>query len=544
MAENKDKKLKADSVPENDTLSEQEKEKVSEILANLKNSKNEASTDWDGLADVSAAKKDIVEDEPASKPKKSGKKKKKEEEEIPEEELCVICGKRRRISEDTAYCKSCREKLKKTPLNFFGILAFVVVLFAGCVAIVFGYHSVNISIPVIKGDKLMKEGKYYSALAYYSEAEAYAQFLNDEWNQTDEQQEVPTTLPSKPITWFDAGKRTKVKILDGYYQAGSLISFQNYVEELERLGLAENKRYPQVKEYNDILDVFGTTCSFIQNKYQNLIFAMQSSNGQMKMEDVKPALDELEKLKTNEHHNKYAVAYMQFKFAEAVPGSEDLQIKYLEEIKEGGKAYEEMTPLLCRLYLMTEQYDKVEKICSDAVAAAPESVDYYQYLMKVRIKQNNPQAALKIFEDVNNIVSSVYVAKDPKTGLADADRKLSVPYTFYEQKAVAHALLGQSNEAIEAIDEAYYMLADGQNPQIDINTANIYTLLHYVYHVKGNEPKYEGNMKIEDHIDNGYDIMVSIFARSNVEFNADVKAVIEGKKTLKDVFVDGEAYLQ
>ena len=533
MDENKDKKLKDGKESEKDVLSVQEKEKVNEILENLKNSKNEASTDWDGLADVSSDD-EIVEPKEISNKKKSGKKNKKEEESIPEEELCVICGKRRRASEDTYYCKSCREKMKQTPLNSFGILAFVAALFAGCVAIVFGYHAVNISIPVIKGDNFMKEGKYYSALASYNEAEEYASKLNDEWNHKDEQ-ETQTTLPVKQVTWFDAGKRTKVKVLQNYYQMGSLISAESYLEELERLGLNESKRYPEVKEYSAILDSFGSTCSFINNKYQDSFMMMQYAGGQLEIKDVKSTLDELEKLKTNEHHNKYAVSYMQYSIAKAAKNSEELQIKYLEEIKAGGKAYEETSNiLLCVLYLNTKQYDKVEKICTEAVATAPESIDYYQYLMKVRIKQNNPQGALDIYNNVVTAVNSIYSPADPETGLRET---LPIPYTFLAEKAAAHALLGDADAAIEAIDQSYAL-------GVDIHTANVYALLHYMYHVKGNEPVYEDDLKIEDAVDNGYDAILTVFAGSNAELNADVKAAIEGKKTLKEVFVDGEAYLQ
>ena len=78
MDENKDKKLKDGKESEKDVLSVQEKEKVNEILENLKNSKNEASTDWDGLADVSSDD-EIVEPKEFSNKKKSGKKNKKED---------------------------------------------------------------------------------------------------------------------------------------------------------------------------------------------------------------------------------------------------------------------------------------------------------------------------------------------------------------------------------------------------------------------------------------------------------------------------------
>lgn len=534
MAENKDKKLKDDS------LSAQEKEKVDEILKNLKKSKNDAKTDWDGLADISVDD-EIIEKKEIVKPKKSGKKNKKEDEEIPEDELCVVCGKRRRMSKDSYYCKSCREKMKKTPMNSVGILGFFAMIILGCIAIVFGYHAINISVPIIKGDMAMAEGKYYSALAHYVEAEDYASRLNEQINKKDEVEQNTSTIPTKQTNLFDAGKRTKVKVLNVYYNIGALLSAQDYLAELESLGFTENKRYPVVKEYNDILTSFADTCAYINNQYQDLMTVIGYSGGTMQLKDIQSTLDELEKLKSDANCNKYAVAYMQYYLAAGVDDSEKVQIKYLEELKAGGKAYEEMSlNPLCMLYLETEQYEKVEKICNDILTVAPENIDYYQYLMKVKIKRNDPQGCLDIFNNVVNIVNSIYSPADPETGLRET---MDLPYNFYEQKAIAHALLGQADQAIEAIDTAYYMLNDAQG-QIDINTANIYALLHYEYHVKGKEPTYEGNMKTEDAVDQGYDIMLSLFTSSSVDFNSDVKAAMEGKKTLKEVFVDGEAYLQ
>lgn len=66
MDDNKEKDLQGEEMPrENaETLSEQEKEAVGEILEKLKNSEESvAVTDWDGLAEVGGDDKSIIETE-------------------------------------------------------------------------------------------------------------------------------------------------------------------------------------------------------------------------------------------------------------------------------------------------------------------------------------------------------------------------------------------------------------------------------------------------------------------------------------------------
>ena len=50
--------------------------------------------------------------------------------------------------------------------------------------------------------------------------------------------------------------------------------------------------------------------------------------------------------------------------------------------------------------------------------------------------------------------------------------------------------------------------------------------------------------KVYDSKDNGYDIVMGIFESNGISVNEDVKAAMEGKKTLEDVLVKGEAYLK
>ncbi|MBE6784365.1 MAG: hypothetical protein E7536_10200 [Ruminococcaceae bacterium] len=545
MDENKEKELKKGEVPENDTLSAEEKKEVDEILENLKKSRNEAVTDWDGLAQVGAGNDEIIEeddeiieedeDEKEEKPeKKSGKKSKKKEEEYDDDELCVACGKRKRyteVDEDSLYCKVCREKMKKTPMNFWGVLSFIMAICAGIFAVVCSTYAISIAVPVIRGDNFAKSGKYYSAVSSYQEAILIAEKLNADMNQQSSQ----TATLEQPQTFFDAGKATYAKIIRTFHDMGSLLSAQDYVTQFEEFKALESFRYADIKEYSDLLSGFADTVSFINTRYQGVLSTLQYSSDTMKIEDIKPTLDELEALKKSPNHNKYAVAYMQSYMCSVIDGTEKYQIKYLEEIRQGGLEYEGMClSQLCMLYLEEGNLAEVEKICNDALKAAPESIDYYEYLMKVKIRQGRPQDALEIYYQAEKAVALVYYPVDPTTGLGES---YSIPYTLLTEKAVCHALLGQEAEALAAIDQSY---AQG----INIHNANVYALLHYVYHVKGTEPVYEENIKILDSVDNGYDTVVSVFETSSVEINKDVQAVINGEKTLEDVFVRGEVYLK
>lgn len=546
MDEKKEKELKKGNEPENDTLSAEEKKEVDEILENLKKSRNEAKTDWDGLAQVGAGNEKIIEKEADEdieeadeeievKPaKKSGKKSgKKESEEYDEDELCVVCGKRKRYTEidkDSLYCKSCREKMKKTPMNFWGVLSFVMAICAGIFAIVCSTYAISIAVPVIRGDNFVKAGKYYSAVSSYQEAILVAEKLNADMSQQDAQ----TATMEMPQTFFDAGKATYAKLIRAFHSMGSLISSQDYIAMFEETDALKIPRYADIKEHSELLSGFADTVTFIESRYQ-VKMTVQYSQGTMKIEDIKPTLDEIEKLKSSPNHNKYAVACMQAELCEAAEGSEKLKIKYLEEVRKGGIAYESMClARLCELYLETGNLAEVEKISTQVLEAAPESIDFYPYLMKVKIKQGKPQEALNIYNEAEKVVAKVYYPIDPSTGLADS---YSIPYTLLTEKAVCHALLGQENEALEAIEQSY---ANG----VSIHSANVYALLHYIYHVKGSEPVYEDDLKILDSVDNGYDAIVSVLETNSLEINADVKAVMDGEKTLEDVFVRGEAYLK
>ncbi len=523
MDENKEKELLEGDVEKNDTLTEQEKDEVSEILENLKKSKsdseNQVVTDWDGLAQVGNTDEDIVAEETVEK-EENAETDEEDEEDISdaiEDELCINCGKRKRyteLDEDYPYCKSCREKMKKTRMNAWGVLNLLFIIAMAFVAVVWGAYAAGVAIPVIKGDKYMREGNYYSALACYQESVSSVESLNSGTTGTEAD--------------FDAGNRTYARIIKAYYNIGSLVSAQDYVSVLKEAGALEMPRYADMKKYSDVLSGMADTCTAIQTKYQNLFMELNYATEKKDISDIKDELAEIDKFKADKKYNKYAVAYMQVYLCQYVENSEAEQIKYLLELKEGGKDYEAIwASQLCMLYLDEGKFDEVEKICNDIIKASPESVEFYQYLMKIQIKKNNPEKALEFYDKAEKTVNGIYYSTEP----------LSMPYTLLTEKAVCHALMGDKEEALNAIEESFDL-------NLDIHSANIYALLHYEYHVKGTKPSEKDGEKVYDSKDNGYDIVMGIFESNGISVNEDVKAAMEGKKTLEDVLVKGEAYLK
>lgn len=524
MDENKEKELREDGVDELDTLSEQEKDEVSEILENLKKTKNDNEsqpvTDWDGLAQVGGTDEEIIAETAEVNAEKNEENENSEDEDISEageEELCISCGKRKRyteLDEDYLYCKVCREKMKKTHLNGWGVVFFLITIVAAFIAVVWGVYAIGVSAPVIEGDKYMKEGKYRSALACYEEALSAVNTLDSQAGS------------GEPV--FDAGRKTYAKVIEAYYKMGALVSAQDYAKSLEDTGAFDMAKYSHLKDYNKVLSGMSETCTYIQQKYQALFMTLQYSSEKADISTISKELKELDALKADSKYDKYAVAYMQVYLCQYVENSEDAQIKYLLEIKEAGKAYESIwASQLCMLYLEEGKYDEVKEICNDILKDSTESIEFYQFLMKAEIKQNNIKAALAVYKKAEKTVDEIYYSTEP----------LTMPYTLLAEKAVCHALLGEKEEALAAIDESF-------NLNVDIHTANVYALLHHTYHVKGTKPEVKDGKKIYDNVDTGYDMVLDLFANNDIELNKDVKAAIDGKKTLEDVFVNGEAYLK
>lgn len=519
MDENKEKDLLGEEAEETaETLTEQEKEEVAEILGNS-GDETAVTTDWDGLVQLGDGEEfetEISEEEAAEGTEDGA-------ENFSDEMFCEKCGKRERyteIDEDYPYCKACRESMKKTRMNGWSVFFFISVLLACIVYLVYGISLITISLPVVKGDMYMAEKKYSSAIACYEETLATIDSLNQS--------------AGDQVQLFDAGDRTYAKLVKAYYLLGSPTYAQEYYSALEQSGALEKFTYKETKGYYDTYDKMMDTYSEIQTLYAQNINTLYAAEKKADISEVKDELKALEELKENKKYDKQMIAYFQYLFCSVTENSLDEGIKYLEEVKAGGRAYEFIYAIeLCSLYLEKGEYEKAEKICYDSLEASPENIGVYQYLMMSKRRQGDYEGALKLAKEAEKAAETMYVPEGYETAMH---------YAVPMEQAIVYALMGEEDKAIAAIDKSFELGNDNSNLNISI-------LLHYLYHVKGTEPQEgEDGEKIYDSVDEIYDQCLATIsyygAYYGLSVSENIQAIMDGEKTLEDVFVKGEVNWQ
>lgn len=525
MDENKEKDLLEETAEETaEYLTEQEKEEVSEILEKLENSEEETSvtTDWDGLAQLGDSEEfagEVSAEETEDETEETEDETEEESEEISEEALCEKCGKRARYTEldkDYPYCKACRESMKKTKMNGWGVFFFICMLLGGITYIVYAISLLTISLPIMKGDVYMSQKKYSSAIVCYEEAITTIDTLNQS--------------AGSEIELFDAGDRTYAKLVEAYFKIGSPTYAQDYYTALEESGALEKFTYKQTKEYYDIYDKMMDTYSEVQTLHATGINALYAAEEKSDISEVKDELEALEELKQNEKYDKQMITYFQYLYCSVTENSLDEGIKYLEEIKEGGRAYEFMYAVeLAMRYLEKGEYEKAEEVCYESLEESPENLGVYQYLMMSKRLQGDYEGALAIAEEAEKAAETMYIPEG-----YDSAMHYAVPM----EQAIVYALMGEEDKALAAIDKSYELGNDNSNLNISI-------LLHYLYHVKGTEPvEDEDYGTIYDSEDEMYDQGLSTISYYGSYYglavSENVQAIIDGEKTLEDVFVNGE----
>ena len=522
MDENKEKELASEELAEEaaekaEELTSEEKEEVEEILENLKNADEEAQvvTDWDGLAQIGDTEGIFEEGEFAGEDS-AEEAAEDETEEIAEENLCEKCGKRERyteLDEDYPYCKACREGMKKTRMNAWGVITFILAFLSSILCIVFGVFAVVTAVPVMKGDRYLSQKKYASAITSYEEALTSIESLNSQAGGT----------------LFDLGNKTYQKLIKAYAGMGSMTYASDYFTTLESAGVLEQLKYKTANEYNEIYNKMMDTYGELQTAYSEPLNEFFGKEEKADVSEAEKYLTELEELKKKEKYDPCMVAYFQYLFCSVTDNSVDESIKYLEEIKAGGRTYEFIYAIeLCINYLEKGEYEKAEKIGCESLEASPENIGVYQYLMISKRRQGDFEGALKLGEEARKLAETMYTGSDGYSGLH---------YAVPMEEAIIYVLQGEKEKAIEAIDESFELGNDNSNLNISI-------LIHYLYHVKGTEPVEEDGEKIYDNVDEMYDQGVATIAAYGAYYGLsisdNVQAIMDGEKTLEDVFMNGE----
>jgi len=180
-------------------------------------------------------------------------------------------------------------------------------------------------------------------------------------------------------------------------------------------------------------------------------------------------------------------------------------------------------------YLEKGDYEKAEKTCYDSLEASPENLGVYQYLMMSKRRQGDFEGALKLGKEARELAETMYTGSEEYSALH---------YAIPMEEAIVYALQGDSEKAITSIDKSFELGNDNSNLNLSI-------LFHYLYHVKGTEPtENDDGEKIYDNVDEMYDQGVATISYYGsyygLSISENVQAIMDGEKTLEDVFLKGE----
>ncbi|GEM_PF-5089976 len=443
------------------------------------------------------------------------------EEEIPEEELCKRCYTRRRDDsvEGFEYCSVCVEEMAATKVSFGAFFFIFLSALAFIAAAVFAAVNIYIAKPVHDTGSLIKQHRLSQAMEQFNEAEKRASELN-------------AKLPGgkDEIVIFETGTNTIKRYIRLIEKVGGPINAGQVIENAENINV--KKLSPDMKAaYDEYLKVKETD-SLVYEMFKEY----QSSIGEAEP-DYKTLLAKLDALSA-EHKDLYAplMGYYRYYSAKVSGQSLEVQLAQLEKLAEDypEKLWLYVSPTLETCF-NAEKYEKAIECCdkvlktnlNDSSAMIYKARSYY-----AMGKTDEAEKMVKLLEtngrDEDKIVAfkAEMLRRDGKfdevIALCDeALEKNSLAGEIYRQKAIALMLKGDMEQAHEVLNKAY-----GQN---DVSV-ELVELLAISASKKG-DTKMLQEMK-------------ELLAYNGIEFSEKTQQCIDGKLTIRQIFMEGRGDLE
>lgn len=427
-------------------------------------------------------------------------------------QMCEICGQRPCGTEqnpDSPYCKDCEELLEKYPYDWKGVVACIAVV---CIAVaslfIFAFNTPLFSV-MKAGDEAYKNNQLLSARAEYDKAFNYI---------SDEDFGKNLSLHSKDAL-------LNYDLLD---RESALTTINTYFNETA-LKLPAYKKLAETKEKIEILQA---TASAIQNylyeyeaisdnNYQEIIDKLSALSGKKIYVKNDACYDELDKDYTPDgtekvyiydegwiYLYKYSVAYEAGK-------SEEVYIEFLEKAAEYESLDTLVMPLLATTYVGVGEYDKAEKLADKIQKINTEGVDYY--LVNTLISRYRDA-------DYNKAIAACDVGLETLKNLDNASVVLpSYGYILELQKGINYIMLEDYDKAYEAVTQCYTY--QSETGALTVQSRDLYAMLALQ---TGDKKTFES---LETEIKES--------GEYGVDFTEDVTQYREGKKTLKEIVMDG-----
>lgn len=426
--------------------------------------------------------------------------------------MCEICGQRPCGTEknpDSPYCKDCEELLEKYPYDWKGVIAVIATVCVAIAAVFLFAVKTPMFATMKRGDEAYKNNQLFTARAEYDKA------LN--------------TLTEDALG-ENLGLHAKDALLcyDLLDRESALTTISTYFDE----SLLKLPAYKVLAETEEKIATLQATASAIQNhlynyeeitenNYQEVIDKLSALSGKKIYVKNGMCYDELDKDYTPDgtedvyiydegwiYLYKYSIAY-------SAGMGEDVYVKFIEEAAEYESLDSLVTPLLATTYVGIGEYDKAEKLAEKILGLNTEGIDYnLVYTMIYRYRDGDYSKAIDICDDGLEKLSELdnSVALLPSYG-----------YILEMQKCINYIMLEDYKSAYMSVQQAYdYQLEMGS---IDIQIRDMYAMLALE---TGDKTAFEA-----------LETEIAEAGEYATPFSDDVTDYRAGKKTLKDIVMDG-----
>ncbi len=510
---------------------------VDEILKRINENKADLSGDPQAQSDLKAADESVVEEtglgeddsvakvdsEQAETDSDSEDEAEDLEDIADESERCLRCGKRRRdtsIAEDYEFCARCRGEMLAAPLKWQGfVVAVCAIIIAGISFVVAAFTSV-VALPVLEAKSFEKENRLSDALNSYYMAQDEAEKLNEEL---------------KMDNLFTAGTKTFVKQMKLTAKVQSPLS----VGQVLSTAIKDEKDYKslwlrKLKTYDDTFIRFQNT----QEAVQPIVADYQET--EPKDVPYDELIAQLEALKTGEDAAKYEIYFIEYyKTYVAVLADKGPQAE-LDHMLEVKKIAPEETWLfslyIADCYNRLEKYDEMIAVCDEIIAENTNSVQAYSLKARVYCTREEFDKAIAVSEQMDKynpdnaagyaLSAEIYRRKgdveQAASICAEGLEKVQGGGTeLYRQQAIVLLLKGDNDAAYEAANNAYNSAYYSQDTTLElINTVALCASI-------------AGEIEM-------YEETINFLEQNGVELADSVSQIIEGTKTLQDVFIGGK----
>ena len=518
-----------------DTVEEVEDtvEEAKEATEEAKEATEEAKEATEEVKEATEEVKEKTEAEPKENTEEEAEENTEEEAEE-DDTLCPIC-KERHKAYGEEYCGTCKKKLIKTRLPFLGVLAGIISILLSLFALCYTFVLVAPSLQVMQGDAMAEKKNWYQAFNLYQEVDTYVDEVNSALSQVSDKLSI------------SAGCNLRLKELKayaGYYtplEAADVASqiFDTGTEKFQE----KNKTVQGYKvfydEYMGAYEACSAAFELLQQdsyKTDDVLKALENARGTDGVKDVyidyflcsicehseKPLEETLAYYKKiDESAKKEDVDYSWLyynNYATILVKTEnfDTAIPVLQQLLSNDTGALEAAKLLLKSYKALNKTDEFEKVFEDYKAINGElDRTYALQALYLRLKGEYAKAELCCEEGLDSYPSVISI--------------------MYEE-SIAQLLEGKVDKAYEnafnlfdtALQNAYYY---GDSSDM---TDEIYALRYltgYLYNKSGGEGL-SGDCQ-----DKLGDLLEAYEGQTEWP---KVKAVIDGEKTVEEIFTTGD----